>query len=97
MVANCQMILLFAHGSMTFQFKNFGEKIGYIKTKDLKNFLYPVKEGVKFIPEIWFYIKVSNAGFKFAYIQNLFDFFDDASDNRLSRSSIKTCYGSLYS
>ena len=68
MVANCQMILLFAHGSMTFQFKNFGERLDILKTKDLKNFLYPVKEGVKFIPEIWFYIKVSNAGFKFAYI-----------------------------
>ncbi|RSP91829.1 glycosyltransferase family 2 protein [Acinetobacter baumannii] len=70
--------------------KNFGERLDILKTKDLKNFLYPVKEGVKFIPEIWFYIKVSNAGFKFAYIpEPLRLFFDDASDNRLSRSSIK--------
>ncbi|MGK6699482.1 glycosyltransferase family A protein [Acinetobacter baumannii] len=31
MVANCQMILLFAHGSMTFPIQKFWGKIGYIK------------------------------------------------------------------
>ncbi|MBI0396528.1 MULTISPECIES: glycosyltransferase family 2 protein [Acinetobacter] len=69
--------------------KNFGERIDVLKTEILKQFLYPVKVNTKFIPEIWFYVRVSNAGYKFAYIpEALRLFFDEATDNRLSRSSI---------
>lgn len=69
--------------------KNFGERIDVLKTELLKQFLYPVNGKTKFIPEIWFYVHVSNAGYQFAYIpEALRLFFDEATDNRLSRSSI---------
>ncbi|MDR3026875.1 MAG: glycosyltransferase family 2 protein [Acinetobacter sp.] len=68
---------------------NFGERIDVLKTEVLKQFLYPVSSNIKFIPEIWFYVQVSNAGYTFAYIpEALRLFFDEATENRLSRSSI---------
>lgn len=69
--------------------KNFGERIDVLKTALLKQYLYPVSLNTKFIPEIWFYVQVSNAGYQFAYIpEALRLFFDEATDNRLSRSSV---------
>ncbi|MDA6078109.1 hypothetical protein O0544_23530 [Edwardsiella anguillarum] len=37
----------------------FGERIDVFKTKIISEFPYPVVDGVKFIPEIWFYSIVS--------------------------------------
>ena len=69
--------------------KNFGERIDVFKTDILKNFLYPVTNKTKFIPEIWFYSKISAAKYKFAYIPlPLRMFYDDATNNRLGRSEL---------
>ena len=68
---------------------NFGERIDVLKTEILKKYLYPVSQDIKFIPEIWFYVKVSADGYQFAYIpEALRLFFDEATENRLSRSSL---------
>lgn len=68
---------------------NFGERIDVFKTYILKKYLYPVSDDIKFIPEIWFYVKVSADGYQFAYIpEALRLFFDEATENRLSRSSL---------
>jgi len=68
---------------------NFGERIDVLKTDVLKKYLYPVSPNIKFIPEIWFYVKVSADGYQFAYIpEALRLFFDEATENRLSRSSL---------
>ena len=70
--------------------KNYGERIDFFKTSILKSFLFPIEPGIKFIPEIWFYVTTAKAGYKFAYIPDAARiFFDDATENRLSRSSIK--------
>lgn len=69
--------------------RNFGERIDVLKTHILKKYLYPVSQDIKFIPEIWFYVKVSADGYQFAYIpEALRLFFDEATENRLSRSSL---------
>lgn len=69
--------------------RNFGERIDVFKTKLLKKYLYPVNPSIKFIPEIWFYVKVSADNYKFAYIpEPLRLFFDDETENRLSRSNM---------
>ena len=48
-----------------------------------------VSPNIKFIPEIWFYVKVSADGYQFVYIpEALRLFFDEATENRLSRSSL---------
>ena len=68
---------------------NFGERIDVLKTHILKKYLYPVSDDIKFIPEVWFYVKVSADGYQFAYIpEALRLFFDEATENRLSRSSL---------
>lgn len=68
---------------------NFGERIDVFKTSILKKYLYPVTPDIKFIPEIWFYVKISADGYQFAYIpEALRLFFDEATENRLSRSSL---------
>lgn len=68
---------------------NFGERIDVLKTAVLKKYLYPVSPNIKFIPEIWFYVKVSADGYQFVYIpEALRLFFDEATENRLSRSSL---------
>lgn len=68
---------------------NFGERIDVFKTTILKKYLYPVTPDIKFIPEIWFYVKISADGYQFAYIpEALRLFFDEATENRLSRSSL---------
>ncbi|EGC73009.1 glycosyltransferase, group 2 family protein [Haemophilus parainfluenzae ATCC 33392] len=69
--------------------KNFGERIDILKTDVIKKFLYPVDSDIIFIPEIWFYIKLAKKGYKFIYSPKaLRVFFDDATENRLSRSNI---------
>ncbi|ENU87668.1 MAG TPA: glycosyltransferase family 2 protein [Bacillus sp. (in: Bacteria)] len=68
---------------------NFGERIDVFKTHILKKYLYPVSDDIKFIPEIWFYVKVSADGYQFVYVpEALRLFFDEATENRLSRSSL---------
>lgn len=68
---------------------NFGERIDVLKTAVLKKYLYPVSPNIKFIPEIWFYVKVSADGYQFVYIpEALRLFFDESTENRLSRSSL---------
>lgn len=69
--------------------KNFGERIDILKTDVIKKLLYPVNSDIKFIPEIWFYTKLAKKGYKFVYSPKaLLVFFDDATENRLSRSNI---------
>lgn len=69
---------------------NFGERIDIFKKEPLKKYLFPIEDGLKFIPEFWFYVKVSADGYDFAYMPNALRlFYDDAVDNRLSRSSIQ--------
>ncbi|QIO10188.1 glycosyltransferase family 2 protein [Acinetobacter lanii] len=69
--------------------RNFGERIDVFKIELLKKYLYPVNPSIKFIPEIWFYVKVSADDYKFAYIpEPLRLFFDNDTENRLSKSSI---------
>ncbi|CAM0706693.1 glycosyltransferase [Acinetobacter baumannii] len=70
--------------------KNYGERIDFIKTHVIKNFLFPVEKDIKFIPEIWFYVALAKAGYSFVYIpEPARIFFDDDPNNRLSRSSIR--------
>lgn len=70
--------------------KNYGERIDFMKTDILKEFLFPEIQNLKFIPEIWFYISSAENGYKFVYVPEPYRiFFDDVAENRLSRSSIK--------
>lgn len=65
-----------------------GERIDVLKTSIIKKYLYPIKNDVKFIPELWFYVATIN--YKFIYIPKpLRLFYDEIAINRLSRSSIK--------
>ena len=65
------------------------ERIDILKTELLKDFLYPVSKHIKFIPEVWFYVRLSQQ-YKFLYVSEcLRVFYDDHNQNRLSRSSIK--------
>lgn len=67
----------------------FGERIDIFKTIMLKDFLYPVKSEIRFIPEIWFYVNVSRK-YKFLYVSKYLSLFNDEhDDNRLSRSAIE--------
>lgn len=67
-----------------------GERIDILKTKIIKNYLYPVQNDIKFIPEIWFYVTVAKDGYKFLYVPDILGFFYDETEvNRLTRSSIK--------
>ncbi|WP_166169767.1 glycosyltransferase family A protein [Acinetobacter sp. SA01] len=70
--------------------KYIGERIDIFKTKLLKDFKYPVDKDIKFIPELWFYIKVTKENYKFLYVpETLGFFFNDVEINRLGKSSIK--------
>ena len=69
--------------------KNFGERIDILKTDVIKKFLYPVDSDIRFIPEICFYTKLAKKGYKFIYSPKALSvFFDDETENRLSRSNI---------
>ena len=66
-----------------------GERLDVFKTKILKDFVFPVSEDVKFIPESWMYSSIAKAGYCFLYLpiaMRLFYVWDDES--RLSTSPI---------
>ena len=66
-----------------------GERIDIFKTNILKDYLYPVNDKIKFVPEIWFYSTISTK-YKFLYVNKFLGFFfDDHGDNRLSRSALE--------
>ncbi|QIW15376.1 glycosyl transferase family 2 [Pasteurellaceae bacterium RH1A] len=68
---------------------NFGERIDILKTDLIKKILYPIASDIKFIPEIWFYVKTASAGYEFIYSPDALSlFFDDETENRLSKSSL---------
>lgn len=70
--------------------KYVGDKIDVFKTALIKNFIFPVNNNIKFIPESWMYSSVANAGFKFMYIPTvILLIYDFDRENRLSKSSIK--------
>lgn len=66
-----------------------GERIDIFKTDIIRKFKYPVSKGIKFIPEIWLYSQLSKC-YSFLYVDfPLRVFFDQETNNRLSRSAIK--------
>lgn len=67
----------------------FEERIDIFKTKIIKEYLYPVEPGVKFIPEIWFYCTISKKYNFFYYDKIISMYYDSSTSNRLSKSSIK--------
>ncbi|HIF9162899.1 TPA: glycosyltransferase family A protein [Photobacterium damselae] len=67
----------------------FGERIDIFKTDIIKEYLYPVDNNMKFVPEIWIYSNVSKK-YNFLYVNKFLGiFFDEHGDNRLSRSSLE--------
>lgn len=87
-------LYLYGHDEKKSWFEEFssgfcGERIDFFKTDMLKNFYYPVKSNVNFIPEIWFYSTVSKEYFFYYSSIHVGVFFDDEKTNRLSKSSIK--------
>ena len=69
--------------------KLIGERIDVFKTVLIKNYLFPVEQDIKFIPELWFYINTAKDGYLFLYVSQKIGFFYDETDqNRLTRSSI---------
>lgn len=69
----------------------FGERIDILRTSIIKNYLYPVNEKIRFIPEIWFYCITAHNQYKFIYSPKaLRIFYDEEIVNRLSKSSIFT-------
>ncbi|EPZ8125201.1 glycosyltransferase family 2 protein [Yersinia enterocolitica] len=66
-----------------------GERIDFFKTELLLKYLYPVVPGVNFIPEIWFYSTIAREYYFYYSSIPVRIFFDDETNNRLSRSSIK--------
>lgn len=73
-----------------FSSRIFGERIDVLKTSIVKKYLYPIENGIKFIPEIWFYTMTAHYGYKFIYLNEpLRLFYDNHSHLRLSRSSLR--------
>ncbi|ENX32299.1 hypothetical protein F889_03618 [Acinetobacter colistiniresistens] len=68
-----------------------GERIDVLKTEVIKKYIYPVRDEIKFIPELWFYVNIAKDGYQFLYVPERIGFFYDETEiNRLTRSSIKT-------
>lgn len=66
-----------------------GERVDIFKISIIKHFLYPVNDFIKFVPECWLYC-VSAKKYKFIYLpEKLTIFYDQHTNNRLSKSSIK--------
>lgn len=87
-------LYLYGHDSKSSWFEEFrtglhGERIDFFKTKILKKYLFPIKDNVNFIPEIWFYSTVSKEYYFYYSSIHVGVFFDDEKNNRLSKSSIK--------
>lgn len=73
-----------------FSSRKTGERIDVLKSAIIRKFPYPVKDGIKFIPEIWFYTTISSHGYKFFYTNKAVSiFFDNHNKNRLSRSKLR--------
>lgn len=73
-----------------FSSRKTGERIDILKSATIRSFPYPVKDGIKFIPEIWFYTTLSGRGYKFLYTNEAVRiFFDNHNQNRLSRSKLR--------
>lgn len=73
-----------------FSSRIFGERIDILKTSTIKDFLYPMDENIKFIPEIWFYTMTAHYGYKFIYLNKPVRlFYDDHNHLRLSKSNIR--------
>ncbi len=87
-------LYLYGYDGKSSWFKEFrsglrGERIDFFKTRILKKYLYPIKENINFIPEIWFYSTVSKEYCFYYSSIHVGIFFDDEVTNRLSKSSIK--------
>ncbi|CNI18045.1 WbcL protein [Yersinia frederiksenii] len=87
-------LYLYGHDEKSSWFEEFrsgmrGERIDFFKTEILKKHYYPVKSGISFIPEIWFYSIVSKDYYFYYSSIHVGTFFDDERTNRLSKSSIK--------
>ena len=66
-----------------------GERLDVFKTKILKDFVFPVSNSVKFIPESWMYSSIAKAGYCFLYLPIAMSFFYVWDDEmRLSVSPI---------
>ncbi|HCR4010469.1 TPA: glycosyltransferase family 2 protein, partial [Morganella morganii] len=73
-----------------FSSRIFGERIDVLKTRIIKDFLYPVKDNIKFIPEIWFYVMTAKCGYTFIYLNEpVRIFYDNHEHLRLSKSNLK--------
>ena len=89
--------VFFSEGQLLSWFDEFsrprvqGERIDILKTDVIRQFPYPVSQGTKFIPEIWFYATTAAAGYRFIYtMAPLRVFADDHTHLRLSKSSLYT-------
>lgn len=68
----------------------FGERIDIFKIKYLRLRMYPINSEIKFIPELWLYLKTIEDNVKFLYIPiSLRFFYDESNVNRLSRQNFK--------
>ena len=69
--------------------KNLGERVDVFKPQILIQYLFPVTEEIKFVPESWFYCK-SAMKYKFIYLSiPVTLFYDEHTHLRLSKSGIK--------
>ncbi|WP_421235689.1 glycosyltransferase family A protein [Aeromonas enteropelogenes] len=72
-----------------FSSRQLGERIDVLKTNEIKKYPYPVIYGVKYIPEVWFYVITAHNGFSFLYINEHIRIFHDAHRHlRLSKSKL---------
>ncbi|MFL4411639.1 glycosyltransferase family A protein [Citrobacter portucalensis] len=69
--------------------RKIGERIDIYKPQLLINFLYPVNEKIKFIPEMWFYSSVAKE-YKYLYLPVAVTiFYDQHNHCRLSQAGVK--------
>ncbi|MWL34905.1 hypothetical protein GQM17_28115 [Escherichia coli] len=67
-----------------------GERVDIFKPQKLLDYLFPVNDCIKFIPESWMYANISKK-YKFVYVpEPVTLFYDDHDHLRLSKSSLKT-------
>ncbi len=69
--------------------RQFEERMDVLKTDVLKEFKYPVRPTVRFIPEIWFYVNAAARGYFFHYSKlPLGNYYSD--HRQLSRTRLST-------
>lgn len=67
-----------------------GERIDLFRTELIKNYLFPLTNNVRYIPENWFFSVVSKDSLDFIYVPLIVRIVnDDSQVNRLSRSSFR--------